>query len=67
VVDKLLTWTEEYRLEVTEAGPVYRCVAPFTGGVFVGGQPVIPSEGEAYHVYADRAGKLHPRPVEEGV
>lgn len=62
VIDRLLTWTEEYRLTVTEAGPVYRCEAPFnTATIQVGGETVVKDEGGAFHVYADRDGKLHAR------
>jgi len=66
VTERLLTYTDHYALYLTEDGPVYRCVAPF-GGVEASGEPVAPSAGGGYDVYADRAGKLHAqRPSAEG-
>lgn len=63
VIDRLLTWTEDYHLHQTEAGPVYRCVSPFNDKeIIVGGETVARGEGGAFHVYADRDGKLHARP-----
>jgi hypothetical protein len=67
VTDKLLTWTERYHLHQTEAGPVYRCESPFnTTTILVGGETVWRSEGGAFHVYADRDGKLHAQRPEGG-
>lgn len=61
IIERLLTYTEDYTLHPTPDGPVYRCDAPF-GGVSVGDQPVEKSEGGAYEVWADRSGKLWPQP-----
>lgn len=64
VIENLLTYFEDYDLCQTEEGPVYRCRAPFDG-VTVGGERVERSEGGAYEVWADGAGKLHARPPAE--
>lgn len=60
VTNRLLTWTERYRLHQTEAGPVYRCESPFnTATMLVGGEPVTRDADGEFHVYADRDGRLH--------
>ncbi len=61
ISDRLLTYTEDYTLTMTPAGPVYRCAAAFVG-VNAGGDMVQPSEGGAFEVWADRSGKLWAHP-----
>jgi hypothetical protein len=63
VTERLIAHTDTYNLAITPEGPVYRCAHP-VAGPSVGDELLVPSEGGGYDVWADRGGKLSPRPVE---
>lgn len=63
--DRLLSYTEQYNLVVTEDGPLYRLKAPFAG-VRVGGVMAAKMEGGGYEIWADREGNFSNTPPAEG-
>jgi hypothetical protein len=62
VTERLIAYTDTYDLEITPEGPVYRCAHPLAG-LSVGGELLAPSAGGGYDIWADRDGRLSPRPL----
>jgi hypothetical protein len=63
ITERLLAYTDTYRLEVTPDGPVYRCAHPVAGLAVDDSGLLTPSEGGAYDVWARPDGTLSPRPL----
>jgi hypothetical protein len=61
VTERLMTYTEDYALTMTDAGPVYRCAHPIAG-LSVGDELLTPTEGGGYDVWVRPDGTLSPRP-----